>query len=168
LNNSTKALGLPKGKPTNHFIVTVTLYDEAKIVGASSGYLSLESPGLLWDEDTSSERLEGIPPVTIEFTEPFIEDEVMKAHKIIASVESKDFSGQYVLIGRREEDGWTWTTLIEEENPLNNVNGGDNRNFASLTTLLFLVILSILATVILKKRRNKRRNVIGKRRERNP
>jgi len=154
LNNSTKALGLPKGKPTNHFIVTVTLYDEAKIVGASSGYLSLKSPGLLWDEDTSSGRL-GIPPVEIKFAKPFIEDEVMKADKIIASVESKDFSGQYVLVGCKKENKWTWTTLSEEENPLSTVSGEGNNKFASLATLISLAILGVFVAIILKRRKRK-------------
>ena len=154
LNNSTKALGLPKGKPTNHFVVTVTLYDEAKIVGASSGYLSLKSPGLLWDEDTSSGRL-GIPPVEIKFAKPFIEDEVMKADKIIASVESKDFSGQYVLVGCKKENKWTWTTLSEEENPLSTVSGEGNNKFASLATLISLAILGVFVAIILKRRKRK-------------
>jgi hypothetical protein len=155
LNNSTKALGLPKGYSTNHFLVTVTLYDGAKIVGACGHPLDLPDPGLLWDEDTSSERLGGMSPVTIEFTAPFIENEIMKADKIIASVESKDFSGQYILIGCKKENEWTWTTLSEEENPFSTVSSGGNNNFASLATLLSLAVLSVFAVIILKRKKHK-------------
>jgi hypothetical protein len=155
LNNSTLVLGVENRKPTNNFMVVATLYYGAKVVGVCSQPLVLADPGLLWDEDTSSDRLGGMPPVIIEFTAPFTEDEVMKADKIIASVESKDFSGQYVLIGCKKENEWTWTTLSEEENPLSTVSSGGNNNFASLATLLSLAILSVFAVIILKRRKHK-------------
>ena len=144
-NNCTLALGVRKA--TNHFVVSASLYHGTKIVGVCGQPLVLTDPGLLWDEDTS--------PVTIEFAAVFPKDEVMEADKLIASVESRDFSGQYVLIGLKDGNEWTWTTIREEENPLVTAKDRGNNYLASLTTLLSLVIVSISIGIIIRKRKHK-------------
>jgi len=152
-NNCTLALGVRKA--TNRFVVSASLYHGTKIIGVCGQPLVLTDPGLLWDEDTSSERLGGMPPVTIEFAAVFPKDEVMEADKLIASVESRDFSGQYVLIGLKDGNEWTWTTIREEENPLVTAKDRGNNYLASLTTLLSLVIVSISIGIIIRKRKHK-------------
>jgi hypothetical protein len=153
-NNCTLALGVRKA--TNRFVVSASLYHGTKIVGVWGEPLVLADPaGLLWDEDTSSERFRGMPPVTIKFAAVFPKDEVMEADKLIASVESRDFSGQYVLIGLKDGNEWTWTTIREEENPLVTAKDRGNNYLASLTTLLSLVIVSISIGIIIRKRKHK-------------
>lgn len=159
LNNCTLATG--QRKATNNLKVVAALYAQNKIVAVSAGYLNLNDPGLLWDLDTST--VGSGEPITVYFVPPFNLTEVISADKIVASVESRDFTAQYQLIGLRENDYWNWKLLYEEEiskNDNESINKkGAGWNLESLLTLIILTVLSALIVTALYLRREKSRRL---------
>jgi hypothetical protein len=134
LNNSTM---VGEKKATNHLKIVATLYKKEKIVATGAGFLNLDAPGLLWDTDTTA--VANGEPITIYFGAPFLEDEVNEVDKLIASVESPEFSAQHEIFGYRYNDEWTWYTSDAEDNPHNT-----NLWFESIVTLVTLIFLGAI------------------------
>jgi hypothetical protein len=97
LNNSTG----PSQKATNNIKVIGSLYMNETIVGTTSDFMNLPSPGLLWGVQTSS--VGGGDPAILFFTIPFLDNEVVNATQLVMTVESKDFEAEEEVILNLQE-----------------------------------------------------------------
>jgi hypothetical protein len=147
-NNSTM---VGEKKAANHLKVVATLYKKEKIVATGAGFLNLDAPGLLWDTDTTA--VANGEHITINFGAPFLEDEVNEADKLIASVESPEFSAQNEIFGYRYNDEWIWYTSDVEDNSHNT-----NLWFESIVTLITLIFLGAIIAVALYLNKKKKKH----------